>query len=450
MEIVDPLLLYKLPHLQLLDLSLNKLHWALCPTIYRRMNFTSRLQILDFSSNNVITTLQVEFFYCLTYLQKLSLNSCGIQRIERLAFSGLHNLKVLNLKGNNIKTLVIVNLGITLKDISQDDAQYLFQNLAKLEIMHLMSSGLEYISAVLFQDLKNLRLLILEDDLLLTLDSGFQNEMMLLKYLYLARVTFGCYCSNAWFVDWVSGKNDLYVAIDYELSCQELITAKKTKKFLPFVEQNCRVKTNLILFIITSFLLFFLMSFPLVHACCGPQLFFLIYLLRGWWHRLCGEIGKGKKFKYDAFVSYCSQDQEWVLERLVPNLEQKGPSFLKLCLHSRDFAVGKAITDNIMDNLYNSQKTICVISQRSLCSHWCSLEMSLATYRLLAGREDTLILVFLEHISRYRLSSYHRLAKLMKKKTYLNWPKDPAAEPAFWNRLRNAIKKHCDVEESVM
>uniref|UniRef100_A0ACB8EVS8 Uncharacterized protein n=1 Tax=Sphaerodactylus townsendi TaxID=933632 RepID=A0ACB8EVS8_9SAUR len=517
MENVDILLLSKLPQLRQLDLSVNKLHWALCPTVYKSMNFASRLQTLDFSKNN-ITSLPADAFDCLTYLEKLSLNSCGIKKIDPLAFSGLNNLTVLNLNRNHIKylekevfsnlsklasldlndnpievlrkdfflhrnmlrelsfgsptgdldvefsvldlkvlqiacksrtrILVMVNAGITLNDVSQDDAQYLFRNLAKLEVMSLYSSGLQYISAVLFRDMKNLRLLLLENELLLRLDSGFQNELMQLRYLYLQSITFGCDCSNAWLVSWAVGLKDLHVSMRSSVQCQELTTVKKIHQFLPFVEQNCSLKIDFILFLVTFCLVLSLLSVPLVHATWGTELLFLIYLLRGWWRRLRGEIRKGTRYGYDAFVSYCSQDQEWVLQYLVPNLEQKGSPALKLCLHSRDFMVGKATVDNIMDSLYNSRKTICVISRHSLCSHWCSLEMSLATYRLLAGREDTLILIFLERISRYRLSASHRLAKLVKKKTYLNWPEEPAAQLAFWHSLRNSFRRPHGEEES--
>ncbi|CAI5790477.1 toll-like receptor 13 [Podarcis lilfordi] len=261
---------------------------------------------------------------------------------------------------------------------------------------------------------------------------------------------FGCYCSNAWFVSWASGKKDLFVSIVHPLRCQQLTTALKSQKFLQFVEHNCILKIDFILFMATSSLILFLMSFLLIHVTCGSELFFLIYILRGWWHRLCGEIGKGKRFEYDAFVSYCRQDQNWVLQNLVPNLERNGPPFLKLCLHSRDFVVGKAIVDNIMDNLYRSRKAICVISPHSLCNHWCSLELSLATYRLLAEPDDTLILVFLERRSRYQLSSYYRLAKLVKKKTYIDWPEKPTAQLVFWDRLRKSLKQPCGDEEGAI
>nr|XP_056720383.1 toll-like receptor 12 [Euleptes europaea] len=168
---------------------------------------------------------------------------------------------------------------------------------------------------------------------------------------------------------------------------------------------------------------------------------FLVYMLRAWWKGLLGH-NKDRRFEYDAFVSYSSQDQEWVLKHLVPNLEQNGPPFLKLCLHNRDFVVGKAIVDNIMESLYSSRKTICLISHNALGSHWCSLEMSLATYRLVAEQEDTLILLFMEPIPRKQLSAYHRLAKLVKRKTYLDWPKELAAQEAFWDKLRDILGQH--------
>ncbi|XP_053218757.1 toll-like receptor 12 [Podarcis raffonei] len=606
LEYVDSLLLYKMPQLQLLDLSVNNLHWGLCPPVYKRMNFTSKLQTMNFSGNNV-SNLQAYAFSCLPYLQELLLYASNIERIDSMAFYGLHQLKVLNLENNyiihltnhsfsslsrlaflnlrhnpievlttyfsqglnmlrelqfgfinygdldvgfsipglenlellsksrvrfrrqsmemfstlekltlkcnqlevdsckspsfpkvkelylsgfifscntsrpffhdfplleklhhsvivqgsyrghfnfshlsNLRVLVVFNLADAIKDIPKADAQYLFQNLTHLEVLHLMELGLEYVSPVLFRDMKSLQLLVLQSELILTLDASFQDQMGQLRYFYLNTGNFGCYCSNAWFVSWASGKKDLFVSIVHPLRCQQLTTALKSQKFLQFVEHNCILKIDFILFMATSSLILFLMSFLLIHVTCGSELFFLIYLLRGWWHRLCGEIGKGKRFEYDAFVSYCRQDQNWVLQNLVPNLERNGPPFLKLCLHSRDFVVGKAIVDNIMDNLYRSRKAICVISPHSLCNHWCSLELSLATYRLLAEPDDTLILVFLERRSRYQLSSYHRLAKLVKKKTYIDWPEKPTAQLVFWDRLRKSLKQPCGDEEGAI
>lgn len=136
-----------------------------------------------------------------------------------------------------------------------------------------------------------------------------------------------------------------------------------------------------------------------------------------------------------------TKDEFWVVSELLPNLEQKGPPFLKLCLHNRDFEVGKDIVDNIVDSIYSSRKTICVITHHYLRSEWCSLEMRMVTYRLLAESQDRLILVFLERICTHEISVYHRLAKVIKKKTYIEWPERENEQVLFWERLKLAVLK---------
>ena len=70
--------------------------------------------------------------------------------------------------------------------------------------------------------------------------------------------------------------------------------------------------------------------------------------------------------------------------------------------------VGKGIVDNIAESIYSSRRTVCVLSRRYLRSDWCSLEMKMATHRLLSEHSHKLILIFLEHISPFELSAFHR------------------------------------------
>lgn len=44
-----------------------------------------------------------------------------------------------------------------------------------------------------------------------------------------------------------------------------------------------------------------------------------------------------KVFTYDVFVSYCDEDRPWVLEQLLPEVENNTP--VSVCLHERDFQV---------------------------------------------------------------------------------------------------------------
>ncbi|CAB1328384.1 unnamed protein product [Coregonus sp. 'balchen'] len=81
-------------------------------------------------------------------------------------------------------------------------------------------------------------------------------------------------------------------------------------------------------------------------------------------------------------------------------------------LYNRDFQLGKVIVDNITDSLYGSSYTLCLVSRHYPRGNWCSLELRLATLRLLVGTSSSW--------SSWRtsparhLSAQHRLARLVK------------------------------------
>ena len=108
--------------------------------------------------------------------------------------------------------------------------------------------------------------------------------------------------------------------------------------------------------------------------------------------------------------------------------------------------------DNIVSAVYGSRKTLCVVSRNFLQSEWCSLEIQLASYRLFDEHRDVLLLVFLEHIPERELSSYHRMRKVMLRKTYLQWPGSECTDPAmaqllFWKQLRRALRTGSRMED---
>uniref|UniRef100_A0AAY5EM10 TIR domain-containing protein n=1 Tax=Electrophorus electricus TaxID=8005 RepID=A0AAY5EM10_ELEEL len=118
-------------------------------------------------------------------------------------------------------------------------------------------------------------------------------------------------------------------------------------------------------------------------------------------------IGNNSKLMYhdDAFVSYSSKDEGWVIN----GLEQQGHHFRRLCLHSRDFQLGKDIAENITDSLCKGCQTFCLISHNYLLSHWCSLEMDLS--------------LWIKVSAKCHKCTHQRLAQLVKTRTYLDWPR---------------------------
>ncbi|XP_058464373.1 toll-like receptor 6 isoform X2 [Malaya genurostris] len=151
-------------------------------------------------------------------------------------------------------------------------------------------------------------------------------------------------------------------------------------------------------------------------------------------------------YTYDVFVSYSEQDRQWVLEQLLPNLEQTED--INVCLHERDFKVGISILENIIYCMDKSRTLLLVMSESFLLSHWCQFEMHLAQHRMLETRREQLILVLIEDIPKSKRPK--TLHFLMKTKTYIVWPQ-PVQEKATpisnHNRLVKKSKKSTSRKE---
>ncbi|XP_032594218.1 toll-like receptor 13 isoform X3 [Drosophila grimshawi] len=145
---------------------------------------------------------------------------------------------------------------------------------------------------------------------------------------------------------------------------------------------------------------------------------------------------------YDIFISYCQNDRQWLLDELLPNVEESGD--ISICLHERDFQIGVTILDNIISCMDRSRSLMLLISSKFLLSHWCQFEMYLAQHRIFETSKEHLILVFLEDIPRSKRPK--TLQYLMDIKTYIKWPskgdKQPTLEERkfFWKRLRKSLE----------
>lgn len=224
----------------------------------------------------------------------------------------------------------------------------------------------------------------------------------------------------------------------YNLQCDN---DRRSPYLWQFEDKACSYEqVSLTLFITCSVVDILFVCVCLAWHAQGPALRYLLLILRA---KVRGRKGAaGAKFQYDAFISYSSKDEAWVMQQLVPNLEMpaSGATGLRLCLHHRDFRPGSAVLENIEAAIYSSRHTICVVSRHFLRSEWCSVEFQLASLRLLCDGSDVLLLVFLEEIPEHRLSPYTRLRKIVRKKTYLLWPEEPQERDTFWVRLIDALK----------
>nr|KAG5692120.1 hypothetical protein BaRGS_014283 [Batillaria attramentaria] len=100
-------------------------------------------------------------------------------------------------------------------------------------------------------------------------------------------------------------------------------------------------------------------------------------------------------FQYDLFVCYDSEDSHWVLNHLMPVLEEQME--LRLCVHQRDFIPGKNITDNIVDSLAVSKRVLALFSPNFAESQWCQFELEMCLSHVVDG-DDVMVIVLLEDV----------------------------------------------------
>ncbi|XP_061111897.1 toll-like receptor 21 [Conger conger] len=418
------------------------------------------LQVLDLKMN-FIRFLRMSTqspFVNLTQLRNLNLDGqrpFGITLLPNAFFRGLQNLRALYLVNNKISYLrsdTFDDLG-SLEHLSLDDNYSgvkkleagIFKNQQKLRRLSAENMGIRSLSAEVFGNLTELRSLMLLKNALQTVDATVLKGLSNLRYFDLRLNPISCTCPNSWFQNWTNNNRQVQFVYLYNLMCADVHGAY----FYNFDTKVCYLDLGAYLFASTSTIIILLSTIPLLYVKFYWRLKYSYYVFRAWfgehWRRLREE---EEECQYDAFVSYNSADEEWVLEQLLPNLEERGSSF-RLCLHHRDFEPGRDIVDNIVAAVYGSRKTVCVVSQHYLNSEWCSLEIQLASYRLFNELRDVLLLVLLEPIPERQLSAYHRMRKVMLKKTYLQWPGHDCTDPEkaqelFWNQLRRALRGGSD------
>ncbi|KAK6169511.1 hypothetical protein SNE40_020553 [Patella caerulea] len=142
-----------------------------------------------------------------------------------------------------------------------------------------------------------------------------------------------------------------------------------------------------------------------------------------------------REYKYDAFVSHSSKDEEFILKELMPKLEQRKK--LRLCLHFRDFPVGESIADNIVDAVDASRRTLLIISNNFLQSEWCKFEFQTAHHEILTNHAENIVIILLDEIDQDAVDP--DLRTLLKTKTYMKY-----GDPWFWEKLYFALPDKMD------
>uniref|UniRef100_S4RJV8 Toll-like receptor 21 n=1 Tax=Petromyzon marinus TaxID=7757 RepID=S4RJV8_PETMA len=374
----------------------------------------------------------------------------GIQRIPENLFAGLRLLENLHLAGNQIsdhashpfddlvslRLLEMQHMGSGLQTMNRS----VFHRLTNLSILDLRNVGLSAVADAQFLTLGHLKTLYLVDNAIGSITEEAITPLGDLNYLDMSGNPVVCTCDNSWFQNW-SLHSQVQVVGLYSLSCSSGESDSSAARFADFDMAVCREKEEKILFFTVTPSLALFVALTLVHVKARWHIRYGFHVFLAWFREQRRRAADGLAHDYDAFISYNSRDEAWVMSELVPCLERDGgplPPY-RLCLHHRDFVPGRYIVDNIVDAIYKSRRTVCVVSRGFLRSEWCSMEMQMASYRLFSEHRDVLVTLIVEDIADRELSAHHRMHRLLCTKTHVVWPRDEAARPLFWAKLRTAL-----------
>ncbi len=429
-----------------LDLVYLNASYNMLQTLDGRFTDLPQIVYLDLSHNRIRSIRNSTFSYC-DKLQRLYLQYNNLSEIEPSAFVSVHSLQILNLAHNRL-TYVSEHLFADMTSlselylnnnlISQIEAN-VFLTVERVEILNLAHNRLSHVPEDLFADMSSLRELHLNDNALRHLNA----DIFVVRSAILSTVTLGgnpwdCNCEldplRLWLKKYGNITLDLQDATcsgqEQSISSSDSFCAKEQNPLLPMI--GILIAIFFVLVAGSGTVYRFRLDIQLLlFAKCGIRV-----------SRKRFPLTEDQKRTYDAFVSYNSSDQRFVLRELMPKLERK-PPFYKLCLHFRDFALGAAVAENIVEAIDTSKRTIMLVSKDFLQSDWCQYEFQMAHHQVLTeGGRNRLILVMMEQIDISDITD-HTLKSYIRTHTYIE-----KNDPRFWERLRFALPDKKDTADT--
>ncbi|XP_012519897.1 PREDICTED: toll-like receptor 4 [Propithecus coquereli] len=446
----------KLPSLEYLDLSKNGLSFKGCCShtdfktnrlthldlsfngvITMGSNFLGLegLQHLDFQHSNLKQTSDFSVFLSLRNLRYLDISYTHIRVVFHGIFDGLVSLEVLKMAGNSFQDNVLPDVfkemtNLTFLDLSECQleqvTQEAFNSLSSLRLLNISHNNLLSLDMLPYKSLQSLHVLDCSfNRIVASKNQELQHFPSSLAFLNLTQNDFACVCEHQSFLQWVKDQRQLLVKAE-QMVCATPLDMQGIP-VLSFRNTTCQISKTIISMSVVTFLVVSVVV-VLVY-----KFYFHLMLLAG-----CKKYGRGES-TYDAFVIYSSQDEDWVRNELVKNLEEGVPPF-RLCLHYRDFIPGVAIAANIIqEGFHKSRKVIVVVSNHFLQSRWCIFEYEIAqTWQFLSSRAG-IIFIVLQKVEKSLLRQQVELYCLLKRNTYLEWEDSVLGRHIFWRRLRKAL-----------
>ncbi|XP_063247166.1 toll-like receptor 5 [Prinia subflava] len=324
-------------------------------------------------------------------------------------FGALPNLQVLHLNNNYLSAL----------------PQEIFRGLTSLKRLNLASNLLSHLSPGLFpESLTNLNL------------SGNQlfspepEVFMTLSILDITHNNYVCDCALKSLLVWLNETNVTLAGSESDRYCVYPPAFEGVPlSYLTFDgcdEDELQQTLRFSLFIISSVIPLMLLVAVIIFTRCRGICFVWYKTIT---KRLIDNqprVADKSEYKYDAYLCYSKNDFEWVQNSLLKHLDSQyfDKNRFTLCFEERDFLPGEEHINNIRDAIWNSRKTICVVTRQFLKDGWCVEAFNVAQSRYFCDLKDVLIVVVVGSLSQYQLKKHKPIRNFLQRSQYLRWPED--------------------------
>ncbi|TTC88581.1 Toll-like receptor 9 [Bagarius yarrelli] len=478
--------------LKVLDLSNNEFHFHM-KGIGHRFTFIKNLtslEVLSLSNNNIgmrissiINSTSLKCLFFSGNRLDIMWDTSGDQYIR--FFQGLTNLTYLDISNNQLRSCspeAIINLPLSICVLRMDSNllnYFPWENITVLNQLCYLNLSVNYLSTLpdsVIYFASKFRSLDLSHNRLNAIPESFFSQATGLKELMLnhnqlkileikvlppflqkgntkcttsktyCKLTlhanpFICSCATSWFTDFLrkSPVDIPHLTTDVHCGFPESQTGVNILAIDP---RSCQEIFGSISFFCTFFLTI-AAAIPLLSHLYGWSLWYCFQIL---WAGHKGYIslqGNNISNNHDAFVVFDTKNKavrDWIYNEMLINLESSGRCKFRLCLEERDWVPGVSCIENLHNSVYNSRKTVFVLTNQGSCASVNGVikqAFLLVQQRLLDEKVDVAVVVLLDQL--FPKLKYLQMRKRLCRKSVLSWPKNPRAQPLFWNNFHIAL-----------
>ncbi|KAG8000623.1 Toll-like receptor 7 [Nibea albiflora] len=397
-----------------------------------------------------------------TSLKELYLYNNNIEEVTDEDFKNLTNLEILDISGNCPRCY---NAPFPCKPCPNDSplkiSKTAFKMLTKLKTLRMHSNSLTSVPSEWFANTRELRQL--KPESIAPLKALPDLEVVDLGTNFIKMTNFSILMELKSFQiislsdNKISSPSDGQDAVGYSggelFQWSPMSAAAQTKEvreihYFRYDEyaRSCKYKSKELGHSYLSIILYTLMT-SLILSFLALSISSHLFLWDVWYiYHFCRAKLKGygrlysQSSVYDAFVMYDKEDPavtEWVMKEMCFHLEEHGDRPLTLCLEERDWIPGCPLIDNLSQSIHKSKRTMFILTSRYIKSGNFKTAFYMAHQRLMDEKNDVIVLIFLEKVPCN--SKYLRLRKRLYKRSVLEWPTNPQAQPYFWFSLRSVL-----------